>query len=198
MSDLESDFYHQEAMYDEDMPALFQYFTKVSLLLSSTIPPSFSPYSPTPPVSHSTPSCVCLLSGGAVWRGVGRPGPKGPQPAPVHPAGAEGRPPREEWAQGQSLPAAGGTGLLQKVLAGQDIFKSFYNLNVTNVDNYDIHLFTYLFINCSDETEDDTVTPSPSPSPELRSRSRSSAQPESGIKRLYVTISFSHSDMYKC
>lgn len=38
---------------------------------------------------------------------------------------------------------------------------------------------------CSDETEE-IVTPSPSPSPELRSRSRSSAQPESGIKRLYV------------
>lgn len=41
---------------------------------------------------------------------------------------------------------------------------------------------------CSEETEDDMVTPSPSPSPELRSRSRSSAQPESGIKRLYVSL----------
>ncbi|KAF3849239.1 hypothetical protein F7725_015736 [Dissostichus mawsoni] len=40
----------------------------------------------------------------------------------------------------------------------------------------------------SEETEDDMVTPSPSPSPELRSRSRSSAQPESGIKRLYVSL----------
>lgn len=38
----------------------------------------------------------------------------------------------------------------------------------------------------SDETEDEIVSPSPSPSPEWRSRSRSSAQPESGIKRLYV------------
>lgn len=46
------------------------------------------------------------------------PGPKGPQPASVHPAGAEGRPPREERAQGQSVYAAGGAGLLQKVLAG--------------------------------------------------------------------------------
>lgn len=30
MSDLESDSDHQEAMCDEDMPALFQHFTKVS------------------------------------------------------------------------------------------------------------------------------------------------------------------------
>ncbi|XP_059213461.1 RILP-like protein 1 isoform X1 [Centropristis striata] len=41
----------------------------------------------------------------------------------------------------------------------------------------------------SDETEDEMVTPSPSPSPELRSRSRSSAQPESGIKRLFSFFS---------
>ncbi|KAL3041890.1 RILP-like protein 1 isoform X1 [Trematomus bernacchii] len=41
----------------------------------------------------------------------------------------------------------------------------------------------------SEETEDDMVTPSPSPSPELRSRSRSSAQPESGIKRLFSFFS---------
>ncbi|XP_051267772.1 RILP-like protein 1 isoform X4 [Dicentrarchus labrax] len=40
----------------------------------------------------------------------------------------------------------------------------------------------------SDETEDE-ITPSPSPSPELRSRSRSSAQPESGIKRLFSFFS---------
>ena len=51
-------------------------------------------------------------------RGDGRPGPEGPQPAAVHPAGAEGRPPREERAQGQSVHAAGGAGLLQKVLTG--------------------------------------------------------------------------------
>lgn len=49
------------------------------------------------------------------------PGPKGPQPASVHPAGAEGRPPREERAQGQSVPAAGGAGLLQKVLTRRGI-----------------------------------------------------------------------------
>lgn len=30
MADLESNFDHQEAMCDEDMPALFQHFTKVS------------------------------------------------------------------------------------------------------------------------------------------------------------------------
>lgn len=30
MSDLELTVYHQEAMCDEDMPAVFQYFTKVS------------------------------------------------------------------------------------------------------------------------------------------------------------------------
>uniref|UniRef100_H2VDQ9 RILP-like protein 1 n=1 Tax=Takifugu rubripes TaxID=31033 RepID=H2VDQ9_TAKRU len=41
----------------------------------------------------------------------------------------------------------------------------------------------------SEETENDPVTPSPSPSPELRSRSRSSAQPESGIKRLFSLFS---------
>lgn len=45
---------------------------------------------------------------------------------------------------------------------------------------------------CSDEAEDDIVTPSPSPSPELRTRSRSSAQPESGIKRLYVASANTH------
>ncbi|XP_069557074.1 RILP-like protein 1 isoform X5 [Brachyistius frenatus] len=39
----------------------------------------------------------------------------------------------------------------------------------------------------SDEAEDETVTPSPSP--ELRTRSRSSAQPESGIKRLFSFFS---------
>lgn len=60
MSDLESDSYHQEAMCDEDMPALFQYFTKVSLLLSSTIPPSF--LTPPPPwfhvpLRHASVSC---------------------------------------------------------------------------------------------------------------------------------------------
>ncbi|KAM7392419.1 hypothetical protein PAMA_007507 [Pampus argenteus] len=41
----------------------------------------------------------------------------------------------------------------------------------------------------SDETEDEILTPSPSPSPELRTRSRSSAQPESGIKRLFSFFS---------
>ncbi|XP_032395070.1 RILP-like protein 1 isoform X6 [Etheostoma spectabile] len=41
----------------------------------------------------------------------------------------------------------------------------------------------------SDETEDEIVTPSSSPSPELRTRSRSSAQPESGIKRLFSFFS---------
>ncbi|XP_005815141.1 RILP-like protein 1 isoform X3 [Xiphophorus maculatus] len=41
----------------------------------------------------------------------------------------------------------------------------------------------------SDEVDDDIATPSPSPSPELRTRSRSSAQPESGIKRLFSFFS---------
>ncbi|KAK9532243.1 hypothetical protein VZT92_009639 [Zoarces viviparus] len=41
----------------------------------------------------------------------------------------------------------------------------------------------------SEETEDEIVTPSSSPSPELRTRSRSSAQPESGIKRLFSFFS---------
>uniref|UniRef100_A0A3B5LTG5 RILP-like protein 1 n=1 Tax=Xiphophorus couchianus TaxID=32473 RepID=A0A3B5LTG5_9TELE len=41
----------------------------------------------------------------------------------------------------------------------------------------------------SDEVDEDIATPSPSPSPELRTRSRSSAQPESGIKRLFSFFS---------
>ncbi|KAK5606707.1 RILP-like protein 1 [Crenichthys baileyi] len=41
----------------------------------------------------------------------------------------------------------------------------------------------------SDEVEDEIATSSPSPSPELRTRSRSSAQPESGIKRLFSFFS---------
>ncbi|XP_054469074.1 RILP-like protein 1 isoform X1 [Anoplopoma fimbria] len=40
----------------------------------------------------------------------------------------------------------------------------------------------------SEEAEDE-MTPFPSPSPELRTRSRSSAQPESGIKRLFSFFS---------
>ncbi|TNN39561.1 RILP-like protein 1 [Liparis tanakae] len=44
----------------------------------------------------------------------------------------------------------------------------------------------------SEETEDEIVTTSSSPSPELRTRSRSSAQPESGIKRLYVEHTHTH------
>ncbi|XP_062414936.1 RILP-like protein 1 isoform X6 [Pungitius pungitius] len=41
----------------------------------------------------------------------------------------------------------------------------------------------------SEETEDDAVTSSSSPSPEPRTRPRSSAQPESGIKRLFSFFS---------
>lgn len=41
----------------------------------------------------------------------------------------------------------------------------------------------------SDEAEDEIVPPAPSPSPELRARPRSSAQPESGIKRLFSFFS---------
>uniref|UniRef100_A0A3Q0RI53 RILP-like protein 1 n=1 Tax=Amphilophus citrinellus TaxID=61819 RepID=A0A3Q0RI53_AMPCI len=41
----------------------------------------------------------------------------------------------------------------------------------------------------SDEADEEIVTPSSSPSPELRTRSRSSAQPESGIKRLFSFFS---------
>lgn len=97
---------------------------KTCLLCSNILPryPRFLPTSllPSRPpllwftvsVSRALPSAV----GGLVRRGDGgRPGPEGPQPAPLHPAGAEGRPPREERAQGQSLHAAGGAGLLQKV-----------------------------------------------------------------------------------
>lgn len=71
--------------------------------------------------------------------GDGRPGPQGPQQAPVHPAGAEGRPPREERAQGQSLPAAGGAGLLQKVLTGTRFTRgdTFSAKLLIIVDNYD-------------------------------------------------------------
>lgn len=42
MSDLEFNVCHQEAMCDEDMPAVFQYFTKVSSLPSRL--PSFLPF----------------------------------------------------------------------------------------------------------------------------------------------------------
>lgn len=79
MSDLESDFCHQEAMCDEDMPALFQYFTKVSLLLSSTIPPSFFPPSPRfhLPLRHASVSCQEALcdeeSGGLDLKDPNRP-----------------------------------------------------------------------------------------------------------------------------
>lgn len=41
----------------------------------------------------------------------------------------------------------------------------------------------------SDEADEEIGTPSSSPSPELRTRSRSSAQPESGIKRLFSFFS---------
>ncbi|XP_023255439.1 RILP-like protein 1 [Seriola lalandi dorsalis] len=48
----------------------------------------------------------------------------------------------------------------------------------------------HVMLKCfSDETDDEMVTPSPSPSPELRTRSRSTAQPESGIKRLFSFFS---------
>lgn len=177
MSDLESDCYHQEAMCDEDMPALFQYFTKVSLLLSSTIPPSFFPLPRRfhVPLRHVFVSCQEALcdeeSGGLDLKDPNRPR-------------FTLQELRDVLHERNELKAK--VFLLQEELA---YYKRclMYNLNVSNVDNYDAHLFTYLFTNCSDETEDDTVTPSPSPSPELRSRSRSSAQPESGIKRLYVT-----------
>lgn len=183
MSDLESDFYHQEAMCDEDMPALFQYFTKVSLLLSSTIPPSFSPLTPRfhVPLRHASVSRQEALcdeeSGGLDLKDPNRPR-------------FTLQELRDVLHERNELKAK--VFLLQEELAYYkrcSLAKIFSSLStVSSVDNYDAHLFTYLFINCSDETEDDTVTPSPSPSPELRSRSRSSAQPESGIKRLYVTI----------
>lgn len=87
-------------------------------LLCSNISPRYPPPSPLHP-----PFCLLLVvcdwwvlpAGGAVWGGVWRPGPEGPQQTPLHPAGAEGRPAREERAQGQSLPAAGGADLLQEV-----------------------------------------------------------------------------------
>lgn len=50
----------------------------------------------------------------------------------------------------------------------------------------DLMLTDLIVCVCSEETENEVVTPSPSPSPELRAPSRSSAQPESGIKRLWV------------
>lgn len=139
-------------------------------------------FSPPPTPSAGTLQLAPLLSpspGGTVRRGVGGSRPQGPQPAPVHPAGAEGRAPWEERAQGQSLPAAGGAGLLQKVPNGQNMRLMW------SVAYFD---WPSKFHPYSDETEEETVTPSPSPSPELRSRSRSSTQPESGIKRLYVKI----------
>lgn len=90
-ADLESNFDHQEAMCDEDMPALFQHFTKVSstsvlyqaaLLARCKWPHSY------------------LSPGGAVRWGVGGSRPEGPQSASVHLTGAEGRASREERTQG--------------------------------------------------------------------------------------------------
>lgn len=65
------------------------------------------------------------------------------------------------------------------------------NIEVNNIDNADDDddgsgAMTVLPLS-SEEVEDETGPPTPSPSPEqLRARPRHNAQPESGIKRLYV------------
>lgn len=97
-------------------------------LLCSNISPRYPPPSPPPPFLTAS-SCVLIAgavlpAGGAVRGGLWRPGPEGPQQTPLHPAGAEGRPPREERAEGQSFPAAGGADVLQKVKIGM-CFSSF-------------------------------------------------------------------------
>ena len=96
-----------------------------SFLLPPSFLPSSCPFYPSLHASiHPFPSCFlpsllgmlfCVPAGGSGGGGGSRPGPEGPQPAALHPAGAEGRPPREERAQGQGLPAAGGARLLQEV-----------------------------------------------------------------------------------
>lgn len=69
-------------------------------LLCSNILPRYPHFLPSfiSPCFMSSLSCVCLAApGGIVRRGHGRKsGPKGPQQAPIHTAGTEGRPPREE------------------------------------------------------------------------------------------------------
>ena len=67
------------------------------------------------PASFLPSMLFCVPAGGSGGGGGGGPGPEGPQPAALHPAGAPGRPPREERAQGQGVPAAGGARLLQEV-----------------------------------------------------------------------------------
>lgn len=83
--------------------------------------------------------------------GDGGAGPTGPQPAPVYATGTEGRPPREERAKIQSLPAAGGADLLQKVQYSQALgFQPGEMISHRNtmsaVESFEIslHIFCYI------------------------------------------------------
>ena len=82
---------------------------------SSLHPPCMRPSTLPSPASFLPSMLFCVPAGGSGGGGGGGPGPEGPQPAALHPAGAPGRPPREERAQGQGVPAAGGARLLQEV-----------------------------------------------------------------------------------
>ena len=92
-----------------------------AILLSSPLhlppstPPCMRPSTLPSPASFLPSMLFCVPAGGSGRGGGGGPGPEGPQPAALHPAGAPGRPPREERAQGQGVPAAGGARLLQEV-----------------------------------------------------------------------------------
>lgn len=159
-------------MCDEDMPAVFQYFTKVSSL-PPNLPSSFPPSSSLLLLSlhHAFFSrrqeALCdEETGGGL-------DPKDPN-----------RPRftlqelRDVLHERNELKAK--VFMLQEELA---YYKRCLRVGL-RCARHDSMLTHLLVCVCSEETENEVVTPSPSPSPELRAPSRSSALPESGIKRL--------------
>lgn len=163
-------------MCDEDMPAVFQYFTKVSSLPSLPVLPSFSlVLLPLFDASVCPQEALCDEDAGGL-------DPKDPN-----------RPRftlqelRDVLHERNELKAK--VFLLQEELAYYKRYLHTSELMRFNSKSL-IIIMTVCF--CSEETEDEMVTPSPSPSPDLRTRSRSAAQPESGIKRLYVALARFH------
>lgn len=162
-------------MCDEDMPAVFQYFTKVSSLPSLPVLPSFSlVLLPLCDASVCPQEALCDEDAGGL-------DPKDPN-----------RPRftlqelRDVLHERNELKAK--VFLLQEELAYYK--RCSQTSELTRFISELLIIMTVCF--CSEETEDEMVTPSPSPSPDLRTRSRSAAQPESGIKRLYVALARFH------
>lgn len=162
-------------MCDEDMPAVFQYFTKVSSLPSLPVLPSFSlVLLPLFDASVCPQEALCDEDAGGL-------DPKDPN-----------RPRftlqelRDVLHERNELKAK--VFLLQEELAYYK--RCSHTSKLTRFNSKLLIIMTVCF--CSEETEDEMVTPSPSPSPDLRTRSRSAAQPESGIKRLYVALARFH------